>query len=155
MVKSWIIIQRSLLVSIVAALAAVVLAGCVEYGCPELVTIVRPVDGDTLIVAYGQLQFEVRIRGVDCPEWNEPGGREASEFARELVAGRKARLVYPDKGRVTDKHKRHLAFVDLLDEEPGSFIDFGAEMIRAGLCSPSERFPSPRHDLYQNLRGGD
>jgi len=45
----------------------------------------RVIDGDTLELVGGE---RVRLIGVDAPELNHPGGREASAFVRELVEGR-------------------------------------------------------------------
>ncbi len=90
--------------------------------------VVRVVDGDTLIVeGVGR----VRLIGVDTPESVDPRrpvqcfGREAAQFTRQLVAGRRVRLEY-DWPR-QDAYGRTLAYVFLPD---GTFVN--AEIIRQG-----------------------
>ncbi|MDH4185652.1 MAG: thermonuclease family protein [Nitrospira sp.] len=47
------------------------------------------VDGDTF--RYGAAR--VRVRGVDTPEWNEPGGQEARLRLEELLHRGPVRIV--------------------------------------------------------------
>jgi micrococcal nuclease len=78
--------------------------------------VLRVVDGDTILVRGSNGRNErIRYIGVDTPESVKPNtpvqcyGHEASNFNKQLVEGRKVRLV-PD-AEATDKYGRSLAFV--------------------------------------------
>jgi hypothetical protein len=67
----------------------------------------RVVDGDTLLLASGE---RVRLIGVDTPETKHPKkpverfGKEASEFTRHMVQGKRVRLELDPANTATD-HK--------------------------------------------------
>lgn len=97
-------------------LVVVGLSSCV-HAAPELATVRRVIDGDTVELAGGRL---VRYIGIDAPETRrregeqwiddpEPFGREATEANRRLVEGKTVRLDY-DVERL-DPHDRLLAYV--------------------------------------------
>src|SRR5678815_5979192 len=95
----------------------------------SLVTITRPVDGDTVKTARGY----VRLLGVDAPETVKPKtpvqvcGPEASAALKAaLPAGTKVRLTYGPRRR--DKYGRRLAYVWL-----GPRL-INREMIESGLA---------------------
>ena len=76
------------------------------------------VDGDTLIV--GRLKY--RLCGIDAPERNEPGYREATTYLRKLVADKTIRCTPVGQGTPCDgrsksrSYNRIIAqcFVDLI-----------------------------------------
>ncbi len=88
----------------------------------------RVVDGDTVVLSTKE---RVRYIGIDTPELHHPRkpveayGREAKEFNRRLVEGKKVRLEF-DLERY-DKYHRLLAYVFL---ENGTFVN--AELLRQG-----------------------
>lgn len=51
--------------------------------------VVRVVDGESFLL---EGNVRVRLIGVDAPDPGEPGGDEATEFLRDLVAGREVEL---------------------------------------------------------------
>ena len=63
-----------------------------------LFRVVRVVDGDTIDVAYGGQTERIRYIGMNTPEVHhptkgeEPGGREAAEINRDLLAGKWVQL---------------------------------------------------------------
>src|SRR5688572_26190887 len=79
----------------------------------------RVVDGDTLLLQSGE---RVRLIGVDTPETKHPKksverfGKEASEFTRHMVEGKRVRLEFDPANAVTGhkdntQQKRTLAYV--------------------------------------------
>lgn len=74
-------------------------------------------DGDTVLLENGK---HVRYIGIDAPEVKrgdqkgEPLGEEAAAFNRNLVSGKRVRLVF-DK-EASDRYGRWLAYVYLPDE---------------------------------------
>ncbi len=103
-------------------LVVVGLSSCVQ-AAPELATVRRVIDGDTVELAGGQL---VRYIGIDAPEthrreggrWvddSEPFGREATEANRRLVEGKRTvRLEYDVQTH--DRYGRLLAYVYVGDQ---------------------------------------
>ena len=77
--------------------------------------VVKVVDGDTIHVRLGERVEKVRYIGVNTPEVHhprqgeQPGGREASDVNRRLVAGRQVRLELDVQER--DRYGRLLAYV--------------------------------------------
>ena len=102
-------------------------------------TVVRVVDGDTLLVApqssppaRSRREIRLRLLGIDCPESVkpdhpvEPWAREAAEFTRQFVSGGSVRLRF-DKRRL-DRYDRYLAYVFVADKM------LNEELLRAGLA---------------------
>jgi micrococcal nuclease len=123
-VKPHILIAASL-----AAIAAVVLAWPSGHRHPPAprgrgipATVVRPVDGDTLVARAGERTFYVRLLGIDTPETHRPGtpvecgGPQASANMERLApVGARIRLeTDPTQDRV-DRYGRLLAYVWLAD----------------------------------------
>ena len=107
----------------------------------------RVVDGDTVIVeGIGR----VRLIGVDTPETVDPRrpvqffGREASEFTKRLLEGKRVRLEY-DQPRI-DRYGRTLAYVWL----PGGPMA-NAEIIRQGYGFAYTRFPFRYLEEFRRL----
>ena len=108
----------------------------------------RVVDGDTVVLTDGQ---RIRYIGVDTPELHHPRkpveayAREAKEFNRRLVEGKKVRLEY-DVQRY-DRFGRVLAYVYL---EDGTFIN--AELLRQGYAQLLTIPPNVKHaDQFKPL----
>jgi micrococcal nuclease len=100
-------------------------------------TCVRVVDGDTLVLDG---QETVRLIGVGTPETKDPRkpveafGREAYEFTKSVVEGKRVRLEF-DQERI-DKYGRTLAYVYLDDE-----IFLNAQIILQGYGHAYTEFP--------------
>lgn len=81
------------------------------------------VDGDSLEVRRGSEVLQVRLYGIDCPEWEQPHGPAATRFTSDLVAGR----VVTVRVRETDDYGRLVAEVELPDGR-----SLNRELLRAG-----------------------
>jgi micrococcal nuclease len=118
--------NRSLLIAAAATLVAVALLLWPRSHAPAghgtAATIVRDVDGDTVLARAGRRTFYVRLLGIDTPETHRPGtpvecgGPEASARMSALVPpGTHVRLeTDPTQDRV-DRYGRLLAYVWLPD----------------------------------------
>jgi micrococcal nuclease len=95
----------------------------------DTVTVVRVIDGDTIIIDGGD---HVRYIGIDSPETDEFYYARASQLNADLVAGKRVRL----ESDVTDKDKygRLLRYVYVGD------IFVNAEMVKQG-CAWSVAYP--------------
>jgi micrococcal nuclease len=93
------------------------------------VTVVRVIDGDTIVIEGG---YHVRYIGIDSPESDELYYSEAKQMNTDLIAGRQVRLESDISDK--DKYGRLLRYVFVDD------IFVNAEMVRRG-CAWSSAFP--------------
>jgi micrococcal nuclease len=115
--------------AIVAALLALVaVAGSrhAEAGRPGTITIVRVVDGDTVVARLPAGEEKIRLIGIDTPETVDPRkpvqcfGREASARTKALLPkGTPIRLERDAEAR--DRYGRLLAYVYRADD--GTFVN--------------------------------
>ena len=109
-------------------------------------TVVRIVGGDTIHVRIGARIEKVRYIGVNTPEVHhptsgeEPGGQEASEVNRQLVAGKDVRLELDVQDR--DRYGRLLAYAWIGD------LMVNAELVKLGYAQVMTMPPNVR---YQQL----
>lgn len=111
------------------------------------------VDGDTFWVKYPTGKEEkIRFIGIDTPEARNTGrtkieyfGKEASEYVKQLLTGKKVRLEY-DVQRY-DRYKRTLAYVYL---ENGMFLN--AYLVKEGYATAATFPPNVKYaDLFVQL----
>ena len=118
---------------------AVLLAGlhCMGVGRPVLFgTVTRVVNGDTLVVQLSSGPIRVRLYGIDAPEHNQPGGREAAAALTSLVNGERVELEPINQ----DRYSRMVAHVlrGQLDVNAGLRL-VEHEQRRRGGVRPSDR----------------
>lgn len=82
------------------------------------------IDGDSLRIVSGKKNIEVRLYGVDCPEYNQPFSDEAKALVRKLVAGKRV-LVQP---QYYDSYGRMVAIVG------DDYQTVNGELVEAGLA---------------------
>jgi micrococcal nuclease len=70
--------------------------------------VARVIDGDTIELEGGE---RVRLLCIDTPERGQPGYTEATEFLRELVAGKAVRLEADPEHVDRDRFGRLLRYV--------------------------------------------
>jgi micrococcal nuclease len=129
--------------------AALALAGVVwvraSSGPPIAAgTVVRVVDGDTVIVrGPGGSTEDVRLIGIDTPETVDPRrpvgcfGPEASAYAKHLLTGRRVLLRYDRE--LHDRYGRLLAYVYLR----GKFVN--AALVELGYARTMSIPPNTAH----------
>lgn len=106
----------------------------------------KVVDGDTFWIDDGsQKGLKVRLIGVDAPESRNSGtkeiaffGKEASEYLKALIAGKKVRLEF-DVGHF-DQYGRTLAYVYT---EDGTFVN--ANLVKNGYATVMTVPPNVRY----------
>lgn len=113
---------------------------------PGLATVVRPVDGDTLVVEIGGQREDVRLIGIDTPESVaqdrpiECFGPEAKARTAELLpAGTAVRLERDVEAR--DRYGRLLAYVIRADD--GLFVNLA--LVEEGYAESNEYRPNVAH----------
>jgi len=86
------------------------------------------------------MRVKVRLQGIDCPEREQPFGREAGDFVRDLVGDKKVRVRELGK----DQYDRVLGEVFIDD------LNLNKELLRNGYAWWYERHARDRLD-YRNL----
>lgn len=84
----------------------------------------KVVDGDTLEILYQGETLQVRLWGIDTPEWGQDFSRKAKDFVRKMVLGRQVALQPKD----WDKYGRLVAVVRI-----GELV-LNEELLREGLA---------------------
>ncbi|MFJ6270922.1 thermonuclease family protein [Pseudarthrobacter oxydans] len=150
--------MKKLIIATMAATALV--AGSVAVGAAaneDSGTVVRVVDGDTLIVSINNGDHTIRLLNVDTPETKDPNqpveclGPQASKYLEEaLPEGTQVRLEFDVERH--DKYGRTLAGVFAPD---GSLVN--AEIAREGLGIPvqvgeNRKFLPPVQAAYEEAR---
>jgi len=140
--------------SLVAALLLATPIAFVALSNNEWQFVRRVVDGDTIVLGTGE---RIRLIGVDTPETVHPKkpverfGKEASEFTRRMVEGKRVRLEF-DPANAAQGHKdntperRTLAYVFLGD---GTLLN--AEIIKQGYGFAYTRYPFSRMEEFRRL----
>ena len=108
------------------------------------VRVIEVIDGDTLVIGSRQ---HVRLIGIDTPERDTCGYREAAAALRTLVEGRRVTLVNPASVPDEDRYGRLLRYVDRSDQ------DAGLDLLKVGLAvarydSRDGHDPHPRESSY-------
>lgn len=85
--------------------------------------VLEVVDGDTIVVSFGNAQERIRLIGVDTPETHHPNkavqcfGQAASNFLDNLLAGADVRLEADPTNTNRDRYDRLLRYVFTDDGE--------------------------------------
>jgi micrococcal nuclease len=156
--RSW----RALLLLVVLAVVAVgawfvlgppgALRDRAGPGAAGRATVVRVVDGDTLVVDIGGTRLPVRLIGIDTPETVAPGrpvecyGAEASQHLKQLTpAGTRLRLVRDVEAR--DVYDRLLAYVYRSDDD----VFVNRAQVEGGFAVAKDYPPNTAHrtELHQ------
>lgn len=125
---------------------------CMEaFGCDRQHwhKVERVIDGDTIKIETGE---SVRYIGIDTPETVHPRkpvqyyGKEASEYNKKQVEGKKVRLEFDVQER--DHYGRLLCYVYLAD---GTFVN--AELVKQGYAQVSTYPPNVKYqELFLSLQ---
>jgi len=113
-------------------------------GIPEPQKIKRIIDGDTFVLEDKKI---IRLIGVDTPEkkTNEYFHKEATEFLRKLIEGKK--VILKEDKRKTDKFGRSLYYIHLQD---GTFVN--AEIVKNGYGSVFTKYPFKHQKVFINYQ---
>lgn len=116
---------------------------------PNVVTLVRVSDGDTLVVkADGNRQLKVRLIGVDAPELGTAESFRSALFTAELCEKAIEIRLEPEPTRSTDKYGRILGWV-WLSMPDGKRKLLNHELIHNGYAHLYE--PTSHSVKYYNL----
>ncbi len=88
-------------------------------------SVVKVIDGDSLVVSSKEGRVKIRLAWIDCPEYKQAYGRQARAFVGRLVY----RKVVKIKGITKDRYGRLIVFVILSN---GKVLN--KELLKAGLA---------------------
>ncbi|MHB8831031.1 MAG: thermonuclease family protein [Patescibacteria group bacterium] len=112
---------------------------------PTNAAVVRVVDGDTIDVkldAEPDKEYKVRLLGVNTPETVDPRrpvqcfGKQASDFTKHALSGKRIKLEADPQADERDKYNRLLRNVFLEDG-----TDFNALLVKEGYAQAYVSFP--------------
>jgi endonuclease YncB( thermonuclease family) len=148
--------RRILIIATVLALAALSAmdhAGVFGYHQDDhgkfhgrIATVLSAADGDTIeidVPDHGEATTRVRLRGVACPEI----AREAGEFVREMVVGRRVRLELDPNRAARDQSGGLLAYVYVVED--GRMVN--EVLLECGLACADGRFQHIYQDRFTRL----
>lgn len=92
--------------------------------------VVRVIDGDSLKIRHGKTIKEIRLYGINAPEYGQPYGNKARRFLRSQVLNKRVIV----NGKDIDRHGRLVALVSYR----GELIN--QRMVRQGLAWVSSRY---------------
>jgi len=120
--------------SVFVALAGLVASSAQSVAVAEQASVLearvsKVQDGDTFTLK-GQSR-RIRVWGLDAPEWNHPGGSDATATLRQMISGETLTCQVLDM----DRYGRYVAQCFLTDGR-----DIAAEMIRAGVATEYCRY---------------
>ncbi len=121
-------------------------AGCEYSASSGLGTVERVKDGDSVRVSLGGQQLEVRLAGIDAPEYQQPFGEQAKQALVNLVSDRAVKLV----GQEKDRYGRTLALLVRAEDD----LDINAELVRQGAAWVHPKFGDPRWFLLEQQARG-
>ena len=120
-------------------------------------TVVRIVDGDTIVVAIAGTNYKLRYIGMDTPETVDPNspvefmGKQATAANQALVAGKT--VVLEKDVSETDQYGRLLRYVWLHEGARWTFVNL--ELVRQGVASAATYPPDVKYvDLFASTEAG-
>ena len=132
------------------------LAGCQYSADSDSFRVQRIIDGDSIRVTASGQALEVRLAGIDAPEYRQPFADQAKRRLAELVLDREVRL----RDAEQDRYGRTVAVLIRASDD----LVVNAELIRQGAAwaHPKYAYPgwfklerearSARHGLWADAR---
>lgn len=108
----------------------------------ELVRFLSIIDGDSLLVKYKGRSQEVRLIGIDAPEWGQEYGTQAKSHVLNCCYGQDLRLEFDREKK--DRYGRLLAYVYCGNKM------LNKEMVRAGMAIAIKVKPNTKY--YRQLK---
>lgn len=119
-------------------------------------TVIKVIDGDTVVISYQGESVKVRLIGIDTPETKHPQksveymGREAADFLNGLLEGREVSLkldpVNAANGHL-DRYERLLAYIYRIPDN----LFVNEEIIAQGYSYPYNEFPFSHSEHFMDL----
>lgn len=108
-----------------------ILIGLITTATAEEGIVTKTIDGDSIIVKTTKGEKEVRIKGIDAPEYGQDGFLEAKRKVKSLTLGQKVTLLNTE----VDKYGRTASDVELNHSEK----NVAEELAKSGVAYPDPR----------------
>lgn len=79
---------------------------------PFKAEVTKIIDGDSLKVKDGRKYYEIRLYGIDAPEYDQPYAAEAKKLVKETILGKKVTVLPVE----WDKYHRLVAIVNYKEQ---------------------------------------
>jgi endonuclease YncB( thermonuclease family) len=108
------------------------LIGCCVCNASEILQgkVVRVIDGDSIVVKEGKRTHEVRLWGIDCPEYDQPYASFARKLSTKMLKDKTVRVEI----KARDSYGRDVAVVYYHD------LNVNEELVRQGAAWVYERY---------------
>lgn len=93
-----------------------------EQGNPLSVIVEYVIDGDSLVVTRNGKAMEIRLWGIDAPEYDQPYSAPSKEALKKMTAGQEGTLYI----KYRDRYDRYVAVL-VIDE-----LNINQEMVKDG-----------------------
>lgn len=123
----------------VSVLVVVMLLGICGIARAWEAVVTQIQDGDSFRVRQGRATTTIRLYGIDCPEYQQPGGQQAKSLTAALVKGRRVDIQPMD----IDRYDRVVAVVRF----DGQVVN--AELVRAGWAWVYPRYCTTQPECRQ------
>ena len=117
-----------------------------DFGTAARHTIIRVVNGDTVIVRIDGKSHRIGLFGIQAPPRSKPLGREARRFLDNLLKGETAYIEYPTEQPETDKFGRRPAY--LYRAPDGLFVNL--ELVRQGYAQVAGELAFEHKELFEH-----
>jgi micrococcal nuclease len=135
-----------------ACTVSVDVSGTSEPTAGEGATVVRVIDGDTVVLRIGGAEERVRFIGMDTPERSDPLGPKATAFLRDLLPVGTAVTYRTDAGQ-RDRYGRLLAYVWRASDPQAPEAMLNARLLSAGWARTLTIPPNVTYaDLFASLQ---
>ena len=93
--------------------------------------VTKIIDGDSIVVKSGKKYIEVRLYGIDCPEWNQHSSKAARKYTKTLIYKKKV-LVAP---QYHDSYGRLVALIEHNGQDVnGDLVESGMAWVYPKYC---------------------
>jgi len=79
---------------------------------PFTAKVTKIIDGDSLKVRDGKKMYEIRLYGIDAPEYDQPYSSKAKKLVKQTILGKRVTIIPVE----WDKYQRLVAIVSYKDE---------------------------------------
>ncbi|MBU1564345.1 MAG: thermonuclease family protein [Proteobacteria bacterium] len=109
---------------VILAVFLLILVSVADAREPFYGTVKKVIDGDSLIIISGEQNIEIRLYGIDAPEYKQPFAEEAKKYVRKWV-GRQRLMVKPE---YMDSYGRTVAVIVKADQV------LNRDLVQAGMA---------------------
>ncbi len=96
------------------------------------VRVIKIIDGDSIVVTNGSQNIEIRLWGIDTPEYRQPFSKAAKKVTKRLLQNKNVDLLVKD----IDKYGRVVAMVKMANGENvnGLLVERGYAWVHIYYC---------------------